>query len=248
MPLRDHFRGPVERIMPWEGFHSGWPMAIVQQLRPLLPDGLRAEPGVHIGRQVEGDVLGFVTENWGADPDADLTAGSGGGLATMVEAEPTVDVETDLDDVDTFEVRVYDTHHARRLVAAIELVSPSNKDRPEHRRTFVTKCVSLLEAGVSVCIVDIVTTRQFNLYAELFRFIGQPVPAVAGRPDELYAVELRPVLRKKRTLRLQAWAKALTVGQRLPALPLWLGDDTRIPFDLEIGYESACQTFDLPPP
>jgi len=248
MPLRDHFRTPVDRIMPWEGFHSGWPMTIVQHLRPLLPDGFRAEPGVHIGRHVEGDVLGFVTENWGADPDADLTGDSGGGLATLVETEPTVEVETDLDDFDTFEVRVYDTHHARRLVAAIELISPSNKDRPESRRTFVAKCASLLEAGVSVCVVDIVTSRQFNLYAELFQFIGQQVPAVAGQPDQLYAVEIRPVSRAGRRLRLQVWAKVLTVGQRLPALPLWLGDEQRIAFDLEIGYESACETFDLPPP
>lgn len=248
MPLRDHFHGPVHRIMPWEGFHAFWPAALVVQLKPLLPDGFRAEPGVHIGRQVEGDVLGFVTENWGADPDADLTADSSGGLATLVETEPTVEVETDLDDFDTFEVRVYDTNHARRLVAAIELVSPGNKDRPESRRTFVTKCASLLEAGVSVCVVDIVTARQFNLYAELFRFIGLPVPVVAGRPDELYAVEIRPVSRPRRKLRLQVWAKVPSVGQPLPALPLWLGDDTRIAFDLELGYESACQTFDLPPP
>ena len=32
-----------------------------------------------------------------------------------------------------YEVRIYDAHHGWRLVAAMELVSPSNYDRPEHR-------------------------------------------------------------------------------------------------------------------
>jgi hypothetical protein len=35
-------------------------------------------------------------------------------------------------------------------VAAIEIVSPANKDRPEHRRKFVAKCAALLQQGVSV--------------------------------------------------------------------------------------------------
>src|SRR5438105_15541063 len=47
---------------------------------------------------------------------------------------------TDLPAQDTFEVRVYDEQRGARLVAAIELVSPANKDRPEHRRAFVLKC------------------------------------------------------------------------------------------------------------
>jgi len=61
-------------------------------------------------------------------------------------------------------------------VAAIELVSPGNKDRPEKRNAFVSKCAALLQKGVAVCIVDVVTTRQFNLYAELLQFLGQSDP------------------------------------------------------------------------
>lgn len=36
MPLRDHFRPPLDEIASWEGFHGGWPMVIVQQLRKVL--------------------------------------------------------------------------------------------------------------------------------------------------------------------------------------------------------------------
>ena len=51
---------------------------------------------------------------------------------------------------DEYEVRIYDVERERRLVAAVEIVSPANKDRPEHRRVFVTKCAALLQQRVSV--------------------------------------------------------------------------------------------------
>src|SRR5262249_20745496 len=59
MPLRDHFRPPLDQTASWEGFHCGWPMVVVQQLRTLLPPGYVAEPRVHSGSQVEIDVAAF---------------------------------------------------------------------------------------------------------------------------------------------------------------------------------------------
>ena len=100
MPLRDHFRRPLDSIASWEGFHGGWPMVIVQQLRKQLPAGYVAEPRVHSGSQ---------------------------------------EVE--------YAVRVFDAKRGRQLVAAIEIVSPANKDRAEHRNAFVGKCAALLQKG-----------------------------------------------------------------------------------------------------
>ena len=53
-------------------------------------------------------------------------------MATAVQAppQPTLTVATDMPDVDDFEVLVYDLEDGERLAAAIELVSPANKDRP----------------------------------------------------------------------------------------------------------------------
>ena len=58
--------------------------------------------------------------------------------------------DLDLADQYEYEVRVYDAERDRRLVAAVEIVSPANKDRPESRRAFVSKCVTLLRQRVSV--------------------------------------------------------------------------------------------------
>ena len=130
------------------------------------------------------------------DEPAAFGVGTGadeGGVATAVWAppRPTFDVATDLPDQDEYEVRVYDTKRHRRLVAAVEIVSPGNKDRPENRRAFVTKCAALLQQRVSVAIVDLVTTRQFNLYGDLLELIGQADPALAPEPPPLYAAACR---------------------------------------------------------
>lgn len=93
-------------------------------------------------------------------------------------AEPRVHlgvaVETDPPDEYEYEVRIFDLERERTLVAAIELVSPANKDRPESRQGFVAKCAALLRKGVAVSLVDLVTVRRFNLYAQLMEFVGHP--------------------------------------------------------------------------
>lgn len=76
---------------------------------------------------------------------------------------PTFEAATDLLDQDEFAVLVYDQRRQRRLVAAVKLVPPANKDRPENRQLFVAKCARLLQKRVRIAIVDLVTTRHFNL-------------------------------------------------------------------------------------
>src|SRR5262249_31563094 len=166
MPLRDHFRPPLDDVTSWEGFHGQWPAVIVQHLRKRLPEGYVAEPRVHSGSYVEIDVAAYEKDE--ALPPSATGEGNGGvATAGWAPPQPRVDVETTLPDYDEYEVRIYDAKRGRHLVAAIELVSPANKDRPEHRNVFVAKCAALLQKGVAVSIVDLVTVRHFNLYAEL---------------------------------------------------------------------------------
>jgi hypothetical protein len=237
MPLRDHFRPPLSNVASWEGFHGGWPMVIVQQLRKRLPSGYVAEPRVHSGSQVEIDVAAFEKIE---PPSLFSSAEGNGGVATATWAppQPTVSVETALPDYDEYEVRIFDSTRNRRLVAAIELVRPANKDRPESRNVFVGKCAALLQKGVAVSIVDLVTVRQFNLYADLLTFIGHVDPTMGAEPPALYAASCRWV--KKKSTLLQTWSHALSVGQPLPTLPLWLSEDLAVPLDLEQSYEQAC--------
>src|SRR5688500_18540061 len=97
MPLRDHFRPPLDDLRHWEGFHGQWPAMMVLALTQRLPRRYFAEPRVHSGASAEIDVSTFHEED-------ETTPGNGdgdrneGGVATAVWAppRPTLHVVTDL--------------------------------------------------------------------------------------------------------------------------------------------------------
>ena len=239
MPLRDHFRSPVNDRHTWDALHAMWPGNIVRQLFDILPAGYVSAPGVHFGKDFEIEVSAFeVDEPPASGPVADT---GDGGVATAEALSPSLILETALSDQDEFEVRVYDAERGRQLVAAIEIVSPSNKDRPENRRAFVAKIAALLRKDICVSVVDLVTIRQFNLYADLLELIGGADSQLARTPPHLYAVTLRSRKRPKRLTLLDVWFYPMTVGQPLPTLPIWLTSDLRILLPLESGYEETCR-------
>lgn len=244
MPLRDHFRPPISKASSWEGFHGMWPAMIVQRLVPQLPDGFTAEPRVHLGSYFEIDVSAYKDQEPRPEFGADKVAG-GVATATWAPPEPTLIVDTDLTDQYEYEVKVYDQSRGRVLVAAVELVSPANKDRPENRRAFVTKCAALLQQDVCVAIVDLVTTRSFNLYAELLAHLGRSDPAFLPEPPNVYAATCRGRKVESRS-RLETWAWPLSVGQPLPTLPLWLSENLAVSLELEASYEETCRVLRIP--
>lgn len=244
MPLRDHFRLPTSKMASWEALHGQWPAIIVQQLKKRLPPGFVAAPRVHPGSQIEVDVAAYERDD--APAAFDPTDDQGGGVATAVWSPPKPDMalEVELPDDDEYEVRVYDVTRERTLVATIEIVSPANKDRTEHRSAFVAKCAALLRQGVAVSIVDLVTTRHANLYAELLAFLGLPDRAFGAAPPTVYAASCRWVSRGGKAI-LEAWPRALAVGQPLPTLPLWLDAARAVSLDLEANYEKACDDLSI---
>ena len=235
MPLRDHFRSPVNDTHSWDEVHGQWPGEIVRDLTTLLPAGFRAAPRVHLGSGFEVDV-----GNYELDHGPSAAAGDGG-TATLAALAPTLTVETDLADEDEYEVRVYDTERGRTLVAAIEIVSPANKDRPDTRHLFVTKVSALLRQDVCVSIVDLVSVRSANLYAELLTRLGHADPALGPTPPPLYAVSLRRRTLPRGRTRLDAWFYPMAVGQPLPTLPVWLTPDLRVLLPLEPSYQETCR-------
>ncbi len=240
MALRDHFRPPVDNEHSWDELHGMWPAVIVQQLFPKLPEGYIAAPRVHLGAAFEIDVS--TLESDATTRTNRMTDGSSGvAVATWAPPEPTLTLETELPDQDEYEVRIYDARHGRRLVAAIEIVSPSNKDRPESRRAFVAKIAALLQHDVCVSVVDIVTIRQFNLYADLLELIGGSDPILGAEPPVLYAVTARGRKRDDQRSVLDTWFYPLTLGQPLPTLPIWLDSELGMFLDLESSYEAACR-------
>lgn len=245
MPLRDHFHPPISRRSSWEGFHGGWPMRIDEELAPRLPDGFVAEPRVHLGSYYEIDVCTFEQEeNHAAAPSS---AGEpGGGLATAAPfvPPPTLLVDAEFREEHAYEVLIFDLERERRLVAALEIVNPAHKDQPESRQLFVARCINLLRQGVCVSMIDIVTIRQFNLYAELLRLLERSDPRFIP-PPPIYAATCRKRQLGRQT-KLVAWSCPLAIGQPLPFLAVWLTETKTVTLDLEASYEETCRVLRIP--
>jgi hypothetical protein len=240
VPLRDHFRPPLADFASWEELYGAWPGTIAFRLNAILPREYRSGVRVHLGTVIEIDVAAFEND----EPAGAMAEGGAGGTAiTWAPTRPTVLLNSDVPTPPEYEVRVYDERHGRRLVAAVEIVSPGNKDRPENRDAFVSKCHALLQQDVCVVIVDPVTDRPANLYAELAERIGASPPAVAGSP--IYAVSCRGIRAPDRW-RVEAWEHVLAIGSPLPTLPLWLTDRLSVPLELEASYEDTCRGLRIP--
>ena len=239
MPLRDHFRSPLDDVHSWDELHGMWPAMIVRELIEVLPEPYFAAPGVHLGTLFEVDVGTYrepSPEASGTEVHEATTA-----VATYAPPEPTLTLEPRLPNQDVYEIRVYDSRRNRRLVAAIEIVSPPNKDRPETRGTFLSKAAALLQHDVCVSIVDVVSTRDFNLYAELMNFLASSDPALADAPPPMYAVTARMRCEGRRRV-MDNWYYPLAIGQPLPSLPIWLTAAKAISLNLESSYEESCRT------
>jgi hypothetical protein len=229
MPLLDPFHPPLSKRRHWENLHSAWANALRDQLNEVLPPRYFAEVQITLSKQVEIDVAMF-------EEDRAAVAAETGGIA--VWAPPRPPQTTILPDApaDVFEVQVLTDEEGPRLVAAVELVSPSNKDRPGHRHAFAIKCANYLYQRIGVAVVDVVTHRSANLHAQLLALLG--VAPAQSLPD-LYAGAYRTVPVPE-GVQLDYWMESLAVGEPLPPVPLWIGRDFCLPLHLEEAYLTAC--------
>jgi hypothetical protein len=234
MPLLDHFHAPLSVSHPWKGFHSAWANAITNQLNEVLPEGYYAIPEVPLGDQIEIDVATF-EEHGTAPPNV--------GVLTAVWAppKPRLSAPVDFNRVHGVAVHVFQDQGGPELRAAVELVSPSNKDRPRSRLTFAAKCVGYLERGVSVMVIDTVLGRKANLHAEIAQVLEAATALAWDSPSGLYAVAYRTAAVARET-RVEAWPESLVLGGDLPPLPLWISPEMCLALPLEATYAAACHS------
>lgn len=238
MPLLDHFQPPLVERRAWEGFHSAWASSISDALNRSLPAGYFAEEEVHAGANVEIDVATFHSEDAAeGKPDPDWSDGA----APVSWIPPPAAAAIPAVFADDFEVKVIaSARTGRQVVAAVELVSPANKDRPEARRAFASKCASYLYQGVSVILIDVVTNRRAVLHEEIAALLSSPQSARLTASMRLSAIAYRPIRRGERE-EIEMWIEPLAVGAAMPSLPLWLDAATYVRLDLEGTYIDTCR-------
>jgi hypothetical protein len=235
VPLRDHFRPPLGYLIDGLSIHGGWAATVAFHLNRHMPPGHRAIPVMNFGLEI--DLATYRGQDTATPDSGTAPTGWAPGAPEITAVVPEAE--------DAVEVRVYRIGEHRVLVGAIEFVSPANKDRTTKRNAFLAKCAEILRGGAGLVIVDVVTSRTFNLHGELMRqFLNQ---APATPEPEQYAVAYRPIRDDLDRLTVEMWPHALLVGTPLPTLPLWLAGQYLLAVDLETTYEETCRNLLLPP-
>jgi hypothetical protein len=122
-----------------------------------------------------------------------------------------------------------------RLVALIEIVSPSNKSSRDGVRAFIDKATTVLSRGIHLLLVDLFppTLRDPN---------GMPGAIAAAFGESPYAPpEDRPLLLASYAAGLPStvYIEPVAVGDVLPDMPLFLLPDWYVNAPLERSYQQA---------
>jgi hypothetical protein len=210
----------------WEGLHTYWMTEIGRFLRGTLPPGYRAvigsSPFVALGVSP-------------VKPDVAVTNGTGHPPPTRTGAAPEPDVEIAVATLE--EDMTVQVEKDGRLVAAVELISPRNKDRPSSRDVYVGRYLSYLRGGVHVLIVDVHRRPPgFSFPQAIAAAFGPELPAPPTPSSVSYQVGAAAAMGGRM---LAAWQKPMAFGQPLPEVPLPISLDDIVLVDLEGTYTRA---------
>jgi hypothetical protein len=238
MPLHEWTEQPG-----WEGVHHLWITELLRWVKPLLPAGFRAyigsAPVVAIG--APGERPDVHVRQWAEEktPADQLPAEPPPPPGPAAE-EP--DEEIAVATLDPGTSLFVETRG--RLVSAVELVSPRNKDRPVARATYLGRYLGYLLEGVHLLLVD-VHRRPLN-----FSFADRIAQELQIRQPALpppLAVSYRvgePAASGGRILGI--WRRPLTAGAALPVVTLPITVDKSITVNLEQTYQRAAADAYLP--
>lgn len=214
----------------WNSLHLVWQNQLLEWVQDRLPAGYRAYLGSVPALAVDAPPPGrpdLGVREWPAEPP--------GPAAGADVPEP------DAEAVAVFELDPQTAVHVEqhgRLVAAIELVSPRNKDRPEARARYLGRYLGYVRQGVHLLLVDVLPRpAEFSFADALAADLGFP-PAACPVP---FALALRVGEPVPDGTIVGAWRRPLRVGQPLPALPLPLTVKDAVMVDLEATYTAAAR-------
>ena len=215
----------------FDSLHLVWQNQLLEWVQPRLPTEHRAYmggvPALSFDSPNGRPDLGV--RNWQPGP---IAAEPQTALATM---EPDTESAVAFE-IDPMRAVHIDLHGV--LIAAIEIISPRNKDRPSSRARYLGRYLGYLRQAVHLMIVDVLPRPAgFSFADEAAIDLGQQQPPTPTP----FAISYRvggPV--PDGTL-VATWRRALAVGQPLPTLPLPLNARQEVLIDLEHTYQEAAR-------
>jgi len=215
----------------WNSLHIVWQAQLLDWVQGKLPPGYRAYlgsvPALTIDVPNGRPDLGV--RQW---KDALTDSGNGTGAVTP---------EPDTEAVAVFELDPQTAVHVEfhgRLVAAIEIVSPRNKDRPDARERYLARYLGYIRQAVHLMLIDVLPRPAGFSFADALnanlKFEQSPCPVP-------FAVSYRVGESVPDGTLIGFWRRLLAIGSPLPTIPLALNVRESIPIDLEHTYREAAR-------
>ena len=219
----------------WEGVRHLWMTELVRWIKPRLPDGYRAiigsTPRLSIGGTASKPDIGV--RSWRTVEQVLHGPADPTGVADGLEP----DFEVPVASIETEATLLID--RGGWLVAAIELVSPRDKDRPEAREKALNRHLGYLLDTVNLLVIDVhPRPRGFSFADEIAARLdlqrpSTPTPfAVSYRVGEPAAFGGHF---------LAVWNRPMIVGRPLPTIALPLTVHQAVNVDLERTYAAAAE-------
>ncbi len=223
MPLHDWSAQPG-----WDGVHTLWISELLRWVKPRLPAGYRAyvgsTPTLTIGAPPSH--AGVQVRQWLPEQPAACPTGGDGVIpdeevaVSVLTAEPALYVASE-----------------GHLIAAVELVSPRNKDRPSSRDIYLARYLGYVHEGVNLLLVDVHRLPLRFSFAERIEQELQLRPVECPAPMAVSYRVGEPSPEGGRLLGM--WRRPLTIGEPLPAMQLPLSVHFALTIDLEQTYKQA---------
>jgi Protein of unknown function (DUF4058) len=216
----------------WSGVHHLWQTTILDWLQDRLPKDYRAYIGAVPQLSIESTNgrPDLSVRTW-CPPDGQRAerAPSDGEFAPDAESVAVLELEP--------QTSVFVDLHGQ-LVAAVELVSPRNKDRPDSRERYTGRYLGYIRQSVHLLLIDVLPRPVGFSFADGIAgalHIDQPPCPVP------YAVSYRVGEPVPEGTLLARWVRPLKVGEALPTIPLALNVYQAVPIDLEHTYREAAR-------
>jgi hypothetical protein len=212
----------------FHAFHTAWVTHLSETLNGgVLPSGYYAMPEQHAGPFV-ADMLTL---------QAPLPSVAGDGGLAVADAPPKVRRKLSLSAAARCLRRSLTIRHVsgHRIIALLEIVSLSNKDRAAHVAEFTDKAEAALRHGIHLVLVDLFLPGSHDpqgMHGALWeRFDDELYHVPADEPLTLasYVADARPI----------AYLEHLALGMPLIDMPLFLNPDRYIYVPLEATYLAA---------
>jgi hypothetical protein len=218
----------------FHAFHLGWLGQLQAALNAgLLPAGFYALAEQHAGAAIPD----FLTLHTGSSATAPRLP-RGAAVATVTKTQPRVQRKLAARAAPRARRRTLTVRHVsgHRIVALLEIVSQSNKDRRRSVTEFVNKVVAAVQVGIHVTLVDLFPPGPHDpagLHGAVWERFDpdHPYTLPSDQPFTLAAYAADKQAR--------VYIDHLAVGDSLPEMPLFLTHDAFVRLPLEGTYAEA---------